>query len=70
MSQETKNQPISEDDDELIFADEEDDELVFTDEEDEELISKIADEDKLVFSRTNELPSPTGDTWKILVVDD
>ncbi len=70
MSQETKNQPISEDDDELIFADEEDDELVFTDEEDEELISKIADEDKLVFSRTNELPPPVGDTWKILVVDD
>lgn len=70
MSDETKNQPIPEDDDELIFADEEDEELVFADEEDEELISKIADEDKLIFSGTNELPLSAGDSWKILVVDD
>lgn len=70
MSDETKNQPIPEDDDELIFADEEDEELVFADEEDEELISKIADEDKLIFSGTNELPQSAGDSWKILVVDD
>jgi two-component system sensor histidine kinase ChiS len=70
MSKETKNQPIPEDDDELIFADEEDDKLVFADEENDKLISKNADEDKLIFPGTNELLQPAVDSWKILVVDD
>jgi two-component system sensor histidine kinase ChiS len=60
MSEETKNQPINEDDDELIFAAE----------DDEELFSKNTNNNKLTFSNTNELPLSTGDSWKILVVDD
>jgi two-component system sensor histidine kinase ChiS len=60
MSEETKKQPINEDDDELVFADEDDDEL----------ISTKTNENKLNFSNANELPLSTGDSWKILVVDD
>src|SRR5919202_2415097 len=60
MSEETKNQPINEDDDELIFADE----------DEEELFSTNTNNNKLTFSSTNELPLSTGDSWKILVVDD
>jgi two-component system sensor histidine kinase ChiS len=70
MSQETKNQPIPEDDDELVFVDEDDEELVFAEEDDEELISKNVEEDELIGTVINEFPLSAGDTWKIIVVDD
>ncbi|MBD0346980.1 MAG: adenylate/guanylate cyclase domain-containing response regulator [Coleofasciculus sp. Co-bin14] len=70
MSEETNNQSIPEDDDELIFADEEDEELVFADEDNEKLISTKADDKKLIFPNTSELLLSAGDSWKIIVVDD
>ena len=70
MTEKTKNQPINEDEDELIFADEEDDGLVFADENDEEVISKNADDAQLIFPNTSDLLLSAGDSWKILVVDD
>ena len=70
MSEEPKNQPINEDDDELIFADEDDEELVFADENDDNLISTNTNDNKLIFSETNEFPLSVVDSWKILVVDD
>ena len=60
MTEKTKNQPINEDEDELIFADE----------DDEELISPNADEAQLIFPNTSDLLLSAGDSWKILVVDD
>ncbi|MEW6495907.1 MAG: adenylate/guanylate cyclase domain-containing protein [Cyanobacteriota bacterium] len=69
MSEETKINLITEDD-ELIFADEDDDELVFADEDDKELISPKNNDNKLIFPDTNELPLSGGDSWKILLVDD
>jgi two-component system sensor histidine kinase ChiS len=70
MSEKNQNQPINEDDDELIFTDEDDDKLVFADEDEQELISTNTNENKLVFTDTNKLPISAKDTWKILVVDD
>lgn len=70
MPEETKNDPIAEDDDELIFADEDDDQLVFADEDDDQLVSRNANDAPLIFPNANELPLSVGDTWKILVVDD
>lgn len=70
MSEQTNNQPSNEDDDELIFADEDEEELVFSDKDDEELISTITNEETLNFPHPNQLPISTGDTWKILMVDD
>ena len=70
MPQETKNQLIPEDDDELVFVDEDDEELVFAEEDDEELISKNADEDELTCPVIKELPLSAGDTWKIIIIDD
>ncbi|HEY9651698.1 MAG TPA: response regulator, partial [Coleofasciculaceae cyanobacterium] len=70
MSEETKNQPSNEDDEELIFAEEEDEVLVFAEEEDEVSISKNANEHHLVFPDSHQFSLSTGDSWKILVVDD
>ncbi|HEY9670963.1 MAG TPA: adenylate/guanylate cyclase domain-containing protein [Waterburya sp.] len=72
MSDKTKKRLLIEDvdNDKLIFADEEDDELIFVDEDDDELISTNTDENKLNLPNTKELPLSTGESWKILLVDD
>jgi two-component system sensor histidine kinase ChiS len=69
MSEETKNQTLNENDDEIVFADEDDDEIVFAD-EDDELIYANPEDKKIFFTNANDFPLSTGDSWKILIVDD
>jgi adenylate cyclase len=69
MSEETKNQTLNENDDEIVFADEEDDEIVFAD-EDDELIYANPEDKKNFFPTPTSFPLSTGDSWKILIVDD
>ncbi|AFZ17753.1 family 3 adenylate cyclase [Allocoleopsis franciscana PCC 7113] len=70
MLEETTNQTFNENDDEIVFADEDDDEIVFADEDDDELICANSEDKQILFTNANELSLSTGDSWKILIVDD